>query len=79
MAHLLKALSRRTLLVVPLSFHLLDELQVGDGVPGVGRRAEAGQEVSDDDLVLRLARGGKAGQVLEDQLLPVSRESLLKN
>ena len=65
-----------TFLVVPLSLHLLDDAEVEHGVPGGRAAAQRGQEVAHHGLVPRLARARQPGQVLQDQLLPVLRETL---
>ena len=67
---------RPTFLVVPLALHLLDDAEVEHGVPGGRAAAQRGQEVAHHGLVPRLARARQPGQVLQDQLLPVLRETL---
>ena len=65
-----------TFLVVPLSSHLLDDVEVEDGVAPAARAAQPRQEVLHHQLVLPLARAGQTGQVLQDQLLPVLSKPL---
>ena len=65
-----------TLLVVPLSLHLLDDAEVEHGVPALAPAVQRRQEVGHDALVTRRAGAGQARQVLQDQLLPVLGEPL---
>lgn len=68
-----------TFLVVPLALHLLDDAEVEHGVPGGRAAAQRRQEVPHHGLVPRLARARQPGQVLQDQLLTVLRETLKNN
>ena len=68
-----------TLLVVPLSLHLLDDAEVEHGVPALAPAVQRRQEVGHDALVPRRAGAGQARQVLQDQLLPVLGETLKYN
>ena len=65
-----------TLLVVPLSLHLLDDAEVEHGVPALAPAVQRRQEVRHDALVPSRAGAGQARQVLQDQLLPVLGETL---
>ena len=65
-----------TLLVVPLSLHLLDDVEVKHWVSPAQAAAQGRQKVADHLLVLALAGTGQAGEILQDQLLPVLREAL---
>ena len=56
----------RTLLVVPLALHLLDDAKVEHGVPALVAAAQGRQEVPHDALVAHEAWAGQAGEVLQD-------------
>lgn len=60
------------MLVVPLPLHLLDVLEIVDCVLSLGGGAQALEEVLDHHLVLALAGRGEPGQILENQLLPIT-------
>ncbi len=69
-------LKRGTLLIIPLSLHLLHKLQIRNGVSGLGRGSKTGQKISNDNLIVGLAGGSQAGQILKNQFLPIARKAL---
>ena len=55
-----------TLLIVPLSLHLLDDVQVEHGVSLAQVGPQSGEEIMDDRLVLSLTGTRQPRQILED-------------